>query len=128
MTDIAQVIKDIAYKQGWTFEFKDSSCAETHEHEQQAWPTLHITARVPNARGEGEIEFTVKRLIPDFVLKDSAAILVSWVKTQIQGVEFHEVDEFFKYKGKLVDDPHQVKFIGKPPRRSGLRSDSEWPV
>ena len=125
--DAEQVIKDIDYKPGWSFEYKPGVSVGS----QEAWPMLHITARVPNARGPGEIEFVVKRLIPDFVMADSAAMLLEWVKTQIQGAEFHEVDEFFKYKGRLVDDPHQVKFIPKPrppwDENPGLRKDGEWP-
>lgn len=120
--DAEQVIKDISYKRGWSFTFKDGKSVGA----QQAWPMLHITAVVPNARGEGEIEFVIKRLIPDFVMNDSAAMLLEWVKTQIMGAEFHEIDEFFKYKGALVDDPHQVKFIPKP-RQGSTRDGQEWP-
>lgn len=95
---------------------------------------LLITARVPNSRGEGEIEFTIKRLIPDHVrLLGSAAGITSFIKTCVIEAEVHEVREFFMYQGVVVDDPHKLKVI-LPPPGSGrdpvaqLRNNGEWPL
>jgi hypothetical protein len=96
---IKEVIKDIDYKEGWVFEYEPGD-----------YPQLLITTRLPNARGPGIVEFTAKRLIPEDLIQ-SAAHVTAWVKLMIVGIEFHEIDENFRYKGELVHDPHQVKIV-----------------
>lgn len=123
MPSMVQIIKDCTYKPGWTFDYEPGE-----------WPMLLITARVPNSRGEGEIEFTIKRVIPDHVRKlGSAAGICEFIKTCVIEAEVHEVREFFMYQGIVVDDPHKLKII-LPPPPSGrdavaqLRNNGEWPL
>lgn len=116
------------YKPGWSFDLESGD-----------FPMLLITANVPNSRGPGRIEFTVKRLIPDYVRRGSDAIITEWVKSMVIEAEVHEVREFFRYKGKLVDDPHTFMLIDEPPTfmapvrkrqqpiEAGSTRPAEWP-
>jgi hypothetical protein len=124
MPSMEEIIKDCEHRPGWSFDY-----------EPGIYPLLLIHARVQNSRGPGDIEFTVKRVIPNYVRRlGSAAAIVQWVKEMVIEAEIHEVREFFKYKGKVFDDPHELKVI--PPTSQGyghqglpapLRSDGEWP-
>jgi hypothetical protein len=121
MPSMEEIIKDCGHKPGWSFGY-----------EPGVYPLLLIHARVPNSRGPGDIEFTVKRVIPDYVRKlGSAAAIVQWVKEMVIEAEIHEVREFFSYKGKIFDDPHALKIIAPDPTdtvSSKLRASGEWPV
>jgi hypothetical protein len=120
MTSLEGIIKSCSYKPGWSFDY-----------EPGVHPFLLITARVPNSRGPGEIEFTIKRLIPDDTRTLSAAQVCNWVKTMVIEAEVHEVREFFKYQGVVVDDPHQLRIIPPPDIKRDvhavLRGSGEWP-
>lgn len=120
MPSLDQIIRDCTYKPGWSFDY-----------EPGVHPFLLITARVPNSRGPGEIEFTIKRLIPDDTRTLSAAQVCNWVKTMVIEAEVHEVREFFMYQGVVVDDPHQLRIIPPPDIKRDvhavLRGSGEWP-
>jgi hypothetical protein len=117
MPSMEEVIWDCTYKPGWSFDYEPGE-----------FPMLLIHARVENSRAPGHIEFTVKRLVPDTLRGGSASAIANWVKLMVTEAEVHEVREFFKYKGVVVDDPHKLKII--PPEvesKASLRSSGEWP-
>jgi hypothetical protein len=119
-THLREAIADCAYKEGWSFGFEPGD-----------FPMLLLTANVPNSRGPGRIEFTVKRLIPSYVLWGSELVITHWVKAMIIEAEVHEVREFFRYKGELVDDPHTFRLVSDDEplfvTPGGSTRPSEWP-
>jgi hypothetical protein len=38
---------------------------------------------------------------------DDEAVFLGWVRHQLIKAEMHELDEFFRYRGILVNDPHK---------------------
>lgn len=51
------------------------------------------------------IEVTGNYAIPYFTLPNEEKLL-GWMKFVVLDMEKHEMDEWFRYNGELVDDPH----------------------
>jgi hypothetical protein len=99
VTDIAAMIENTNYKPGWKFKAETESWREL----------LVITAPFPDARdsSRGICDFTMKRTIPEYLrVNPSPETYLTWLKEQIREIEFHEIFEFLRYKGVLVNDPH----------------------
>jgi len=101
---VAEVIGNITYKPGWSF---------TTEYwlSQAVRPMLHATATVLHSVTLQPVTFTIQRLVPTCARFTEAA-LVDWVKDMCHEAEYHELREFFKYKGELWDNPHESTPVG----------------
>jgi 5-methylcytosine-specific restriction endonuclease McrA len=101
--DVAAVIEGITYKPGWRL-----SVTRRQDYLFGGSPgvnLLRITAEVPDARHPGRTTtVTADNFIPEYV--DSEEHLLRWVRHALTQVELHERDEFFRYQGDLVNDPH----------------------
>jgi hypothetical protein len=94
-----QVISDLSYKPGWTFDFEPGRFFQP--------PRLIITAEVLDSHDpERTVRFTMKRVIPKIIKTEEQ--FASWWEDIIIEAEIHEVREFLRYKGKLIDDPHEA--------------------
>ncbi len=91
--DYADWISRLKYKPDWTF-----------FHVRDEWGQwLQIQAKVICSRTYEPVLFTFNRLIPE--LPDEKLFL-SWVKSVLKEAELHELREFLRFDGVLVDDPH----------------------
>lgn len=90
---VNKMVAVLSYKPGWTF---------TVEH---GW--LCFTAEVIHSVTLQPVRFNVQRLIPRVALKDADTFL-SWWMDILMEAEMHEIREFARYKGELVDDPHKT--------------------
>lgn len=98
--DARMIIWDITYKPGWAFN------TDVWEATGGRFPSLKITANVLHSETLQPVEFIIKRFIPRAAL-DSEEMLVGWVEDMCHEAEFHELREFFRYKGQLWDNPHE---------------------
>jgi hypothetical protein len=104
-----EVIKDLSYKPGWKYTLNYRS---TGRH------SLWVTAKVQHSTTLEWVTFDFERLIPATVQNDLAGFL-TWVEDITLEAEFHELREFLRYKGELVNDPHATTPVDYtvPPRR-----------
>lgn len=100
--DIAEAVSGLSYKPGWRFNLEYGSGG-------RYW--LCITAAVLHSQTLQPVTFEVKRIIPRIALDDLVAFL-SWWEDILAETEFHELREFARYKGELIDDPHESKPAG----------------
>lgn len=101
--DFKAMVSRIKYKPGWTFSVETLSW-----HGGDPDSTLSITASVYDSRNlDDRVEFTMRRIIPEFIVDQNT--FLSWFKSVLKEAEFHELREFFRFDGELVDDPHAVR-------------------
>lgn len=92
----AEWISEIKYKPGWEF---------THQFKEWGH-VMDIHATVPHAVTLEPMTFLFSRVIPIGVESDEALFL-KWAKAILVEAEVHELDEFFRFRGELVNDPHK---------------------
>lgn len=93
--EIQDHLARVTYKPGWSFEAYDGK-----------WEGQHIVIRtsVPNAYNTKEnTDLDVHSMLPPI---PDTNYLNSWLMWRVARLEVHEVREFFKVDGKIVDDPH----------------------
>ena len=95
------VIADLSYKPGWKYTLNYRS---TGRH------SIWVTAKVQHSTTLEWVTFDFERMIPGSVLGDLAGFL-TWIEDITLEAEFHELREFLKYKGELVNNPHASKPI-----------------
>ena len=102
-TTLAELVSRISYKPGWTFELRQDRIIEDY-----AW--LEIKAQVRDSRNlEQTVEFVMKRTVPEYLTTPS--MFLKWVAYTLREAEIHEMREFFRFDGELVDDPHAVAVV-----------------
>ena len=108
-----QFFEDFSYKPNWEFEF----IFEIDYNECK----VHITMRVPDSRRPLPEPLALdhmmgKRVVIPVVPITKTLILEPWVnedraksyiRWHTRDMEDHEIDEWFRYKGELVFDPHK---------------------
>lgn len=68
-------------------------------------PKVTLMLKVPNARTERHEEITISKVVVlDHFYSEQYAL--EYVHMQLQELELHELDEWFRHKGELVFDPH----------------------
>jgi hypothetical protein len=92
-------IRDLSYKPGWKFTLNYRS---TGRH------SIWVTAKVQHSATLEWVTFDFERLIPRSVYDDLDSFL-EWVEDITLEAEFHELREVLRYKGNLVNDPHDSK-------------------
>jgi hypothetical protein len=94
--DTEKIISKLSYKPGWSFAFEAD----------QFYDVLVIRGVVPDSREpEMKLYFSTRRPVPDIDLTEDQFLL--WVRQLLMEAEYHELREYFRYDGKLVDDPHK---------------------
>jgi hypothetical protein len=95
-----EIIEKLTYKPGWDF---------TPER-KAGRDTLVIGATVQHSETLDMVRFRIRRIIPQVAMTAHPPFL-SWVEDELAEAEFHELREFFRYDGRLVDDPHESTTI-----------------
>lgn len=99
--EIESIVDRIDYKPGWALVLRPDQ------------RSLQISRVVPDSRDPGrDVKVGSVHPIPPVLTQGSLNPLsvisvVTWVKTEIRRCELHELDEFFRLDGQLVDDPHK---------------------
>lgn len=94
--EIQEHLKKVSYKPGWAFECYDGRWEGQH---------LVITTEVPNSYNLKEtVTLDVHSPLPPIPDVD---YLNTWLMWRLQRIECHEMREFFKVDGAVVDDPHK---------------------
>jgi hypothetical protein len=97
--DTEKTISKLSYKPGWTF----AHCKD------QFYDVLVISGLVPDSRNPSRmLAFETRRPIPRYLQNASQGEFLSWVGQLLLEAEYHELREYFRYDGKLVDNPHKV--------------------
>jgi hypothetical protein len=70
---------------------------------------LVIEMKVPDSRGSGrEKPIGGKYPVPyGLMIEHNEEQMVRWIKMMIRSAEFHEIDEWLRLDGELIDDPHK---------------------
>lgn len=89
-------VGDLKYKPGWKFTLNYRS---TGRH------SLWVTAKVQHSTTLEWVTFDFERMIPKTVQNDLAGFL-TWIEDITLEAEFHELREFLRYKGELINNPH----------------------
>ena len=99
---LAELVSRISYKPGWSFKLgRDGAVFQCDTY------TLFIQAQVPDSRDPEQIvEFVMKRMVPEYLHDED--MFLKWVKHTLTEAEVHEMREFFRFDGELVDDPHKA--------------------
>lgn len=93
--EIRRELERFTYKPGWTFQVGD------HPREGQL---LRIEGKMPDSYNEDEmIDLGISSWIPPL---PAPVDFWSWLHWRIKRIELHELAEFFKVDGKVLDDPH----------------------
>lgn len=99
-TTLAELVSRISYKPGWSFTLGQDRVIQDY-----TW--LEVRAQVRDSRNpEQTVEFVMKRIMPEYLT--TPALFLKWVKHVLTEAEIHEMREFFRFDGELVDDPHAV--------------------
>jgi hypothetical protein len=99
---IEKLVNGLSYKPDWNFQL--------HSLIQEDIFEIEIIARVPDVTKRNE----VPNPFPDFAIHSRVAfsiqnpdhIILMRLRSAIQEMEFHEVDEWFRLNGEPVTDPH----------------------
>lgn len=85
----------VTYKSGWSFEAYDGRWEGHH---------IVINTQVPDAYLPGKtVTLDVHSMLPPL---ESVDALNRWLMWRLARIEVHEMREFFRIDGKIVDDPH----------------------
>jgi hypothetical protein len=100
--NLENVIAGLSYKPGWSF-----SMIQVPDTRRNWRPVFIITATVRHAVTLEEVTFNIRRIVPRVAL-GSVGDFLHWWEDILAEAEFHELREFARYHGKLIDDPHEV--------------------
>jgi hypothetical protein len=95
-----EIIEKLTYKPGWDFTSERKAGRDT----------LVIGATVQHSETLEMVRFRIRRIIPAIAII-SVPVFLSWVYDELAEAEIHELREFFRYDGKLVDDPHESTMV-----------------
>lgn len=98
MIDLRSEVDALTYKPGWKF----TTSAVLGR------PQLIVTAAVLHSETLEPCTFEVKRIVPQVALADTKAFL-SWWEDILAETEIHEMREFARYHGELIDNPHATE-------------------
>lgn len=94
--ELQNILKKVSYKPGWSFEIYDGEWEGQH---------LRITTVVPNAYSLNDnLEIDVHSVLPP--IPDEQYFHI-WLMKRLARIEVHEMREFYRVDGKIVDDPHR---------------------
>lgn len=102
MIKIKDFVPRLKYKPGWSFDYEYHGGYDYH--------TLTINAQVQHSESGEPVKFAIRRLVPRCAQTTKKAFL-SWVEDMLAEAEIHEMREFFRFDGELVDDPHESEPI-----------------
>ena len=93
-------LQDFTYKPNWRFTAVEGGI----------YPGIYIQMRVPNSRRDvfnpNDTVLISKTVnVPDSWVSEEFAL--DYLKSCIGHLEDHEIDEWIRYKGELVFDPHE---------------------
>jgi len=98
MHDYEKWISRITYKPGWEFFYVSNEWG----HQLQIHATVSHSVTLTPTR------FIFSRIIPSLFCHEA---FLDWVKVILGEAELHELREFFRYDGELVDDPHKPESV-----------------
>lgn len=92
--DVEAIVAELSYKPGWFFWVEGNTLIIKAE-------VLHSTTRKP-------VAFHIRRRIPRIAIQgDNITMFLMWWEDILDEAEHHEMREFARYKGELIDDPHK---------------------
>ena len=98
MIDIEKITEKLGYKPGWSFAWQ----------KDQYYDVLIISGLVPDSRDPSRmLAFETRRPIPGYLLTAGLNQFLDWVRQLLLEAEYHELREYFRYDGELVNDPHK---------------------
>jgi len=104
-------LSKITYKPGWKFELEE----ERTTHHLYNLMYFRLTTKQPSADGSVDHAFlcSTHGISPEAFMDRDHFLMI--VEHAIRDAEMHEVDEWLKYDGKHIRDPHPVvnNAIGK---------------
>jgi hypothetical protein len=96
--DYTQITAVLSYKPGWFYSY-----------EPGVRDRVIIHAKVEDSKHPGVmVNFKMGRVIPNVVRQNQQAF-VDWVHDITIEAEIHETNEFFRFAGVLLYDPHHVE-------------------
>jgi hypothetical protein len=105
--DYTQITAVLSYKPGWFYTYEAGSGGKPYTTGVRDKVIIH--ARVEDSKQPGVmVNFKMGRVIPNVVRNDQQAF-VDWVHDITIEAEMHEVNEFFRFAGVLLYDPHHVE-------------------
>lgn len=94
--EVQQHLTRLSYKPGWEFE-----CYEGR------WEGMHIVIRTPVEDAFNPGQTVVLDVHCFFPRPESTEELERWLMWRLARIEVHEMREFFKRDGKVIDSPHK---------------------
>lgn len=107
MSDLGDWTDGLKYKPGWEFSLNWDLIG--------GFSVLTIKAAVLHSETCEPVTFDIKRLVPPAERQD-AGLFVQWVETLLAEAEIHEMREFLRFYGALVDSPHESTPVEKEER------------
>jgi hypothetical protein len=105
--DFTQITSVLSYKPGWFYSFEPGHGGRPYTTGCRDKVIIH--ARVEDSKHPGVmVNFKMGRVIPNAVRNDTR-MFVDWVHDITIEAEMHEVNEFFRFGGVLLYDPHHVE-------------------
>jgi len=100
VTDTEKITGKLSYKPGWAFAYA----------KDQFYDVLIISGLVPDSRDPSRmLAFETRRPVPGYLRTASQDDFLDWVGQLLLEAEYHELREYFRYDGELVDNPHKVR-------------------
>lgn len=103
--EVWEILQKISYKPGWSFDFEESS-----------FRTITVAATVKNSRDNPLWEELTMRMSVPFDPRMTKKEFLFQVMRIVAEIELHEVQEFFRYDGKVIFDPHTIPYVPAPLR------------
>jgi hypothetical protein len=94
-TEIAEELERVSYKPGWSF--------EAYEDRWEGPHILIVVKAVSAYRPVETLDLGIRSALPPFAHPSD---LHDWLMWRIGRIEMHELREFYRVDGRLVDDPH----------------------
>jgi hypothetical protein len=104
--DYTQITAVLSYKKGWFYTYEPGNGGKPYTTGVRDKVVIH--AEVEDSRDPGtRVKFMMRRVIPNVVRNDQR-MFIDWVHDITIEAEMHEVNEFFRFAGELLYDPHKT--------------------
>lgn len=100
LEEIKDCINKFSYKPGWSVFVLDTFQSHGYEIVIQSNPVKDATGRseTPNS--------IMSKTIVEYNHFKTEKQIIRYIQRKIEALEKHEMKEWFKFEGKLLDDPH----------------------
>lgn len=105
---VRNLLKKVTYKPGWRFDARTEPVLNYDPHYFYQEVQVFVSCLVPDTETGKDTKLVVHRRFSNCTLRDmkDSQIISYCISSLIREAEMHEMDEWFKFDGSHVVEPH----------------------